>query len=432
MTGTAARRSNQNRRRLLQLVAAGLVDSFCLSFAWTVVLLELTRQHGLVAAGLCSTAMLVGVALSAPVATWMSQRLDGRRLLRSAGGVEALLRAGVMAMLAGGAPMWMLAASVTLMNVVAWTGYAGMRAEVAAVSDGAGGITWYGTVVAAVEAVGVAAGALVPLGSGDRPSPEVLAGVGVLYVGALVPTIVVAGGSRVPRAALTGRRPASRWLRRSGSRLRSPSTTTILGALLMAVASAPTLLAVALAAELHGRGSVGLSAAAFTVGSLFAPAVAQYVERTHRNVLRWWLVLAVGMVLGWTTAAQAVIWLCVAQILSGLCMTTLEGLLDTRASRDRPDAVTAALASATAARALGSSVGTAVLPMLVAGAGLSGTALTLTAVLVAATVATTVARAPRPADVVVAPPRSPSVTAPACRTGTAGAAAGASEAAAVS
>src|SRR3954471_1011966 len=87
------------RRRLLQVMAAGLVDSFCLSFAWTVVLLELTRQHGLVAAGLCSTAMLVGVALSAPAATWMSQRLDGRRLLRSAGAVEAVLRVGVIGML---------------------------------------------------------------------------------------------------------------------------------------------------------------------------------------------------------------------------------------------------------------------------------------------------------------------------------------------
>src|SRR4051795_5490915 len=327
MTTTTGRPRNPTRRRLLHLMAAGLVDSFCLSLAWTVVLLELTRQHGLLAAGVCSTAMLVGVALSAPAATWMSQRLDGRRLLRSAGGVEALLRVGVIAMLAAGAPVWMLAACVASMNVVAWTGYAGMRAEVAAVSDGAKGITWYGTVVAAVEAVGVAAGALVPLGAGGRPSPEVLAGVGLIYVGALVPTLVVAGGSRVPKARPVGGRPAPRRARRSsGGWFAGPGT--VLGALLMMTASAPTLLAVALAAELHGRGSVGLSAAAFTAGSLFAPALAQLVERTHRNHLGWWLVLAIGMVLGWTMAAQSVIWLCVAQVLSGLCMTTLEGLLD--------------------------------------------------------------------------------------------------------
>src|SRR4051812_42298137 len=169
MTTTTGRPRNPTRRRLLHLMAAGLVDSFCLSLTWTVVLLELTHQYGLVAAGVCSTAMLVGVALSAPAATWMSQRLDGRRLLRTAGGVEALLRVSVIAMLAGGAPVWMLAACVTSMNVVAWTGYAGMRAEGAAVSDGAKGITWYGTVVAAVEAGrGCPCGPLPP-GAGRRP-----------------------------------------------------------------------------------------------------------------------------------------------------------------------------------------------------------------------------------------------------------------------
>ena len=383
MTMTGGRHRDKTRHRLMCLMTAGLVDSFSLSLAWTVVVLELTRQHGLLAAGLCSTAMLVGVALSAPTATWMAQWLDGRRLLRTAGGIEAVLRFGVIALLASGAPVWLLAACVAAMNVVAWTGYAGMRAEVAAVSDGASGITWYGTIVAAVEAVGVAAGALVPLGAGGRPSPTVLAGVALVYVLALVPTLVVAGGSRVPRAE----RSSARSLR--GQR---PSRTTVQGALLMMVASAPTLLAVALAAELHGRAAVGLSAVAFTVGSLLAPAVAGFVERTGRNHLTWRLVLATGMVLGWTVAAQSLVWLCVAQVLSGLCMTSLEGLLDTRASQERPDAVTAALARATAARALGSSAGTAVLPLVVAGAGLSGTTVTLTAVLAALAVTVNVRR----------------------------------------
>src|SRR3954454_1616672 len=115
---TTTGRRDPIRRRLLQVMAAGLVDSFCLSLAWTVVLLELTRRHGLVAAGLCSTAMLVGVALSAPTATWMAQRLDRPRLLRTAGGVEVVLRVGVIAALAGGAPVWLLVACVTCMNVV--------------------------------------------------------------------------------------------------------------------------------------------------------------------------------------------------------------------------------------------------------------------------------------------------------------------------
>lgn len=375
-------------------MAAGLVDSFCLSLAWTVVLLELTRQHGLVAAGLCSTSMLIGVAVSAPAATWMSQRLDGRRLLRSAGGVEAVLRVSLIAMLAGGAPVWSLALCVTLMNVVAWTGYAGMRAEVAAVSEGAKGITWYGTVVAAVEAVGVAAGAFVPLGVGTRPTPETLAAVGLLYVVALVPTLVVAGGSRVPRARPRGEGLAPKSIGWSpGSRMPSPATA--LGALLMMAASAPTLLSIALAAELHGRGAVGLSAAAFTAGSLLAPALAQQFERTDRNHFVWWLVLAIGMLIGWSMAAQAVTWLCLAQFLSGVCMTTLEGLLDTRASNDRPKAVTAAFAQATAARALGSSASTAVFPMLVVGAGLASATLTVSAVLVALAVGASVTHALR-------------------------------------
>lgn len=370
MSRTASRKGDLTRRRLLGLMAAGLVDSFCLSLAWTVVVLELTSRYGLVAAGVCSTAMLVGVALSAPIASSMAQRLDGRRLLRTAGGIEAVLRVAVFALLMGGAPVWLLGVCVAAMNVVAWTGYAGMRAEVAAVSDGAAGITWYGTIVAAVEAVGVAAGALLPLGSGGAPSTAVLTAVTLLYVLALVPTFVVAGGSQVPQA-----------LRSPGRTLlgRRPSKATLQGALVMTVASAPTLLAVALAAELHGRAAVGLSAGAFTVGSLLAPAMAGFVERMQRNNLTWWLVLGAGMVLGWTMAAQAVVWLCVAQLVSGCCMTTLEGLLDTRAAQERPHAVTAALARATAARALGSAVGTAVLPVVIASAGLPATAVALTA-----------------------------------------------------
>src|SRR4051794_19688933 len=391
MTATLARRGDVSRRRLMKLMGAGLVDSFCLSLAWTVVVLELNRQHGLLAAGLCSTAMLVGVALSAPTATWMTQHLDGRRLLRTAGGFEAVLRASVIALLAGGAPVWLLAACVTAMNVVAWTGYAGMRAEVAAVSSGAGGLTWYGTIVAAVEALGVASGALVPLGAGGRPSTAVLAGVAILYVAALTPTLLVAGGSRVPRAdRMSAHRPGASW--QVLLRGRRPSRVTVLGAVIMMAASAPALLAVALAAELYGRGAVGLSAGAFTVGSLLAPALAGFVERTGRNHLTWWLMLATGMVLGWIMAAQAVIWLCLAQVLSGLFMTALEGLLDTRASQERPYAVTGALARATAARALGSSVGTAVLPVFVAGAGLSATTVVLTGVLAVLAVSAHVSR----------------------------------------
>jgi hypothetical protein len=364
-------------------MAAGLVDSFCLSMAWTVVVLEVTRQHGLVAAGACSTAMLLGVALSAPFATWMAHRLDGRRLLRMAGLTEAVTRIGVFALLVTGSSVWVIAACVTVMNVVAWTGYAGMRAEVAAVTDGAGGITWYGTIVAAVEAMGIAAGAFVPVSSSGRPSDTVLVAVATLYVAALIPTLVVAGGSLVPRAVRSTRRVVTSW---------RPSAVTVQGAVLMLVASGPTLLAVALAAELHGRAAVGLAAVAFTIGSLLAPTVATSLERHGRNEPGWWVLMALGMVVGWVLAPVSVAWLCVAQVLSGLCMTTLEGLLDTAASRRRPDAVTPALARSTAARALGSSGGTALLPLAVALGGLSLSSAVLAGALSVLAVAVRVSR----------------------------------------
>ena len=147
--------------------------------------------------------MLVGVALSAPVAGRVAVRLDGRRLLRTAAGVEMALRGGLAVLVLSGAPVLLLALCITAMNVSAWTGYAGMRAEVAAVRPGAAALTWYGTAIAAVEAAGVALAAFLP----DGPAVEdvVLSAVVVAYVLALVPTVLVAGGSRVRRAAPAAR-----------------------------------------------------------------------------------------------------------------------------------------------------------------------------------------------------------------------------------
>jgi hypothetical protein len=105
------------------------------------------------------------------------------------------------------------------------------------------------------------------------------------------------------------------------------------------------------------------------------------------------------MVAGWVLAPVSIAWLCVAQVLSGLCMTTLEGLLDTTASRRRPDAVTAALARSTAARALGSSASTALLPLAVAAVGLSRSSAVIAGVLAVLVVAVQVSRR----DLAVAP-----------------------------
>jgi hypothetical protein len=250
---------------------------------------------------------------------------------------------------------------VAALNVVAWTGYAGMRAEVAAVSSGAIGLTWYGTVVASVEAVGVGLAALLPA-SGPSGRHLTLLVVGAVYVLALVPTVVVAGGSRVPRAAA---------LQRTGRRMPRISLSACSGVVLMFLASAPALLAVALAAQLHGRASVGLAAVSFTVGSLASPLLSARVQRAGRNRPLTWVMCAVGMVAGWSLAPYSVTLMCLAQASSGLCMTSLEGLLDADAARRRPLQVTAALAEATAGRALGSAAGTAVLPMVVASVGVT-------------------------------------------------------------
>ncbi len=366
-------------RRFRALVLAGLVDSLCLSMAWTVVVVQLNARYGLAAAGACSAAMMLGIALSAPAATWWARRLDGRHLLRSAALIEAGLRLLVFLLLFTAAPVWALALTVCAMNVVAWTGYAGMRAEVASVRPDSAALTWYGTSVAAVEAAGVAVVAWLP--GVEHVGPDTVQwAVLAVYLLALVPTAVVAGGSAVPRAvapSLVGD------LRSRPARLR-PSMPVVTGALLMCAASAPTLLAVALAIELHGRSAIGPAAIAFTVGSLAAPALNGWLERRGLNRPPIWVMCAVGMTGLWTVAGVSVAALCVAQVASGLCMTALEGLMDTTVARRNPSGVTGALARATAGRALGSAGGTAVLPLLVVGVGLGTTAAVVTAGLLVA------------------------------------------------
>ncbi len=382
MPGTHRRApgSQPDQRRLVALVTAGLVDSLCLSIAWTVLVLRVADEHGLAAVGLCSAAMLVGVALSAPVAARVATRLEGRQLVRAAGGTEMALRAAVVALVLSGAPVLMLALCITALNVSAWTGHAGMRAEVAAVRPGVAALTWYGTAIAAVEAVGVALAATLP--SGPAVADAVLTGVAAAYVLALVPAMVVAGGSRVRRAD-----PVP-----SGPRGRTPSGLAVLGGLLMFLGSAPTLLYVALSEETHGRSAVAVGAVGFVVGSLLAgPAASALQHRPGSPGLRY-VLAATGMVAGWVLAPLSIALLFAAQLLSGLCMTLLEGLLDSAAALREPLRVTGALASASAGRALGSAAGTAVLPLLVLQTGLPVAAMLATGALLVLALLTAAAR----------------------------------------
>ena len=345
---------------------AGLVDSLCLSFGWTVLMLQVVEVHGLGAAGLLSAAMLLGVALSAPVATRLSRWLDGRRLLRGAASVETVLRIAVFVLLVADAPTFLLASCVCAMNVMAWTGYAGMRAEVAAVSPGTAALTWYGAGVAAIEAVGAAAAALLPLVA-DVDSRTLLTIVMGIYVLGLLPTALVAGGSPVARSTPAGA------VSRAGSRRPTITLPMLAGVVLMFAASAPTLLSVGLAAELHGRSSVALAAVAFTAGSLLAPGIASLVQRRKANGPVVWLLCAFGMIVGWVGAPWGLGMLFVAQVASGLFMTSLEGLLDTSAAARAGSGVTGALARATAGRAMGSAAATALFPLVLASTGLTAT-----------------------------------------------------------
>lgn len=363
--------SRDVRQRVTRLLIAGWIDSLCLSFAWTLLLLEILDRHDIRAAALAGAAMLVGISLSAPVASQMSHLLGGRQLLRAAAAAEAVLRVAVFMLLFLDVGIWVLAACVVVMNITAWTGYAAMRAEVAAIAPGPAALTLYGTGVAALEALGAAAAALAPASILQEPS--LAAGcIVVVYVLALLPTVLVAGRSPIPASiSVAGRGPA--WSR--------PSLPLVAGVLLMAIASAPTLLYVPLAAELHGRSSVAMAAVAFTIGSLTAPYAARLAERRGANGPLAWIFCGLGMVVLWPLAPVSIVILCAAQILSGQFMTALEGLLDARIAEQARGSVTGALARGTAGRALGSAAGTAALPFGLVAVGLSTLTGTLALVL---------------------------------------------------
>ena len=358
--------------RLRRLIATALVDSFGLSLGWTVFSLHVVRGHGLTGLGLCNAAMLVGVALSAPVAARLSTRLDGRALLRVTCATESVLRVATFALLLAGAPLLLVAVAVAASNVVAWTGYAGMRAEVAAADPRGAAMTWYMVAVAAIEAAGTATAALLPTGPTGLVTGGLLVGVIACYGGVLVPTWLVAAGAQVPRA-----QPVVRPVARRPGRRRKLSTGPLTGllasgGLVMLLGSGPTLLAVGLAAQLHGTRWVAGSALAFAAGSLLAPFAVARLERHAVPPSIAWPALGVGMAAGWTFAAWHPLALLAAQLLSGMCMSALEGDMDARiaASDAAPRGVTANLATAAALRAFGSAAAVALAPRVIAEAGI--------------------------------------------------------------
>jgi hypothetical protein len=409
--------------RLRRLIATALVDSFGLSLGWTVFSLHVVRGHGLAGLGLCNAAMLVGVALSAPVASRLASRLDGRALLRVTCVTESVLRVGTFALLLTGAPLLLVAVAVAASNVVAWTGYAGMRAEVAAADPRGAAMTWYMVAVAAIEAAGTATAALLPTGPGGLVTGGLLVAVIACYGGVLLPTWLIAARARVPRASRAQAAPRRSRAQAAPRRSRAASTHSVprrvprwgsvahpgewrrristapltgllaSGGLVMLLGSGPTLLAVGLAAELHGTRWVAGSALAFAVGSLLAPFAVARLERRAVPPSIAWPALGAGMAAGWAFAAWHPFALLAAQLLSGTCMSALEGDMDARiaAVDAAPGGVTANLATAAALRAFGSAAAVALAPRVIAANGVGALSIALVTVL-AATVVITLAR----------------------------------------
>jgi hypothetical protein len=158
----------------------------------------------------------------------------------------------------------------------------------------------------------------------------------------------------------------------------------------MLLGSGPTLLAVGLAAELHGTRWVAGSALAFALGSLLAPFAVARLERHAVPPSIAWPALGVGMAAGWSFAAWHPFALLAAQLLSGMCMSALEGDMDARVagSNVSPRGVTASLASAAALRAFGSAAAVALAPRVITANGVGALSIALVTVLAAAMVIT--------------------------------------------
>jgi hypothetical protein len=367
------------RTRLRRLAAAGLIDSFGLALGWTTFTLLAVKDGGLDAVGFYGSALLIGVALSAPVASALARRFSGRRLLRTTAVVEGALRLVSLVALVAGAPMAVVGICVALMGTAAWTGFAAMRAEVAATSTGAGGMTRYLGLIAAVEAAGAAVAALLPEGVASTLTGPGFDIVLAVYVLSLVPTFVVASGAVVVAAPRVERRRRTVRMRPLGG-----------GFLVMAVGSAPTFLAIGLAAELYGRTAVALSAGAFTVGAIAAPYAAAFLERRRVPAVVLWPLLGAGMAAGWAAAPWHLAGLAFAQLLSGVALSAFEGTMDDRVARAHGTARTADLARSGAARALGSAVALGAAPTLISALGLTVFSLLAAGLLIAAGLAAVV------------------------------------------
>lgn len=341
-------------RRRDSLLAAGLIDSFGLSVGWTALALHAVATEGFEGLGILSAAMLIGVTLSAPVTAWLAARVDGRGLLWGTAAGEAVLRALSFGALLLGLPVPAVAVMVLLSNILAWAGFAGMRAEVDAADGGAGSLSAYTALIAAAESGGAFVAAALPTGADGALSAHLVVAVLCLYALSLLPTMMVAAGAR------TGRQP-----REVGDHsIRELRGLLVGGAGVALLSAGPPLLAVGIATGMYGRGAVGPALLAFTVGSLAGPAVAGWLSRGETPPALAWPLLGLLMLGGWSIAGVSIFGLLLAQLLAGIGFAAFEGLMDADVVHAARGRVTGALAWAASARAIGSSIAVAALPVV--------------------------------------------------------------------
>src|SRR4051812_12544767 len=341
-------------RRVSHLLLAGAVDSVGLAFGWTVFNLIAVYRHGLAVTALLNVAMFIGVALAAPVAGRLTAWLDGRRVLQLTAGVEALLRMWTLALLFWGAPLPLLFGLVLVQNVAAWIGFAGMRVEIAAAGADAAGMTRYLALTVALEALGASVAALLPI-TGHGAISSAWVGIALVVYGlSLLPTAFIAEASTVAVRQPSVGRPVDPRHRR----------LLVAGAVLMAIGSGPTLLFVGLSAHLHGHSSVVGAAIAFAAGSLLAPVATRRLSAVNRVPRPTWPLFCAGMVAGWAIAPWSIAGLWFAQLMSGLCLTGFQGVMDRELAGGADDGrATTSLTQGSAARAVGSAAAVRLVPV---------------------------------------------------------------------
>lgn len=347
------RAATDNPGRLARLLIAGVIDSAGLALGWTVVLLVVSERAGLGGAAALSAAMLIGVGLSAPFSHWLAQRASAAATLRLLAVCEGGCRLALFALLLLDLPVALMALVTCLMNVLAWAGFAAMRAEmVRARPAGPPGkpLTWYAVGIGSSEAV-FAAGASLAIGA--SPPPAITALVGLAFAAVLYPTWCV--GADADRT-VAQHQPGSLQIRQLAPLWAS-------GGILFLLASGPALLATALAYDRHGTTGVAVAALAFAAGSTASSQVQAVLGRSARPArLRW--MAGAGMIIGWTVSGTGLFGLALALACSGAFQCALEGELDSAVLlRLGGQSATGGLAAAAAVRALGGAAAVATLPL---------------------------------------------------------------------